>query len=186
MVTLKCETVPDSIPATPKSPPTRRVPSRGTPRVPAPLPLSLTHSCLGLFDKKALSVFNCVRELSQIPRSLCSALTALCATFSYFRWNRQRRRQVFFFPQHHSSKASVLWCSAFFMAQLSQPYMTTGKTITLPRWTFVSKVISLLFPMLSSLVIAFVPSSKHLLISWLQSPSAMNLGSLYRYLTVPW
>ena len=89
-------------------------------------------------------------------------------------------------PQHHSSKASVLWCSAFFMAQLSHPYMTTGKTITLPRWTFVSKVISLLFPMLSSLVIAFVPSSKHLLISWLQSPSAMNLGSLYRYLTVPW
>ena len=89
-------------------------------------------------------------------------------------------------PQHHSSKASVLWCSAFFMAQLSHPYMTTGKTITLPRWTFVSKVISLLFPMLSSLVIAFVPSSKHLLISWLQSPSAMNLGSFYRYLTVPW
>ena len=89
-------------------------------------------------------------------------------------------------PQHHSSKASVLWFSAFFMVQLSHPYMTTGKTITSTRWTFVSKVMSLLYNMLSSLVIAFVPSSKHLLISWLQSPSAMNLGSLYRDLTVPW
>ena len=67
--------------------------------------------------------------------------------------------------QHHSSKAPFLWCSAFFMVQLSYPYMTTGKTIALTRWTFVSKVMSLLFNMLSKFVIAFLPRSKHLLIS---------------------
>ena len=77
--------------------------------------------------------------------------------------------------QHHSSKASILRRSAFFIAQLSHPYMTTGKTIALTRWTFVGKVISLLFNMLSRLVIAFLPRSKHLLISWLQSPSAVIL-----------
>ena len=77
--------------------------------------------------------------------------------------------------QHHSSKASVLWHSAFFIVQLSHPYMTTGKTITLTRWTFVGKVMSLLFNMLSRLDIALFPRSKHLLISWLQSPSAMIL-----------
>ena len=70
--------------------------------------------------------------------------------------------------QHHSSKASILWCSAFFIVQLSYPYMTTGKTIALPRWTFVGKVTSLLFNMLSRLVTTFLPRSKHLLISWLQ------------------
>ena len=70
--------------------------------------------------------------------------------------------------QHHSSKASVLWCSAFFMVQLSHPYMTTRKTIALTRRTFVSKVIALIFNMLSRLVITFLPRSKHLLISWLQ------------------
>ena len=75
--------------------------------------------------------------------------------------------------QHHSSKASVLLLSAFFTFQLSHPYMTTGKTIALNRWTFVGKVISLLFNMLSRLVITFFPRSKHLLISWLQSPSAV-------------
>ena len=75
--------------------------------------------------------------------------------------------------QHHSSKASILWRSAFFIVQLSHPYMTTGKTIALHRWTFVSKVMSLLFNMLSRLVIAFLPRSKHLLISWLQSPPAV-------------
>ena len=69
--------------------------------------------------------------------------------------------------QHHSSKASILWCSAFFMVQLSHPYMTTGKTIALTRQTFVGKIMSLLFNMLSRPVIAFLPSSKHLLISWL-------------------
>jgi len=77
--------------------------------------------------------------------------------------------------QHHSSKASVLRHSAFFIVQLSHLYMPTGKTITLTRWTFVGKVISLLFNMLSKLVIAFLPRSKHLLISWLQSPSAVIL-----------
>ena len=77
--------------------------------------------------------------------------------------------------QHHSSKASVLQCSAFFMVQLSHPYMTTGKTITLTRWTFVGKVMSLLLNMLSRLVITFLPRSKCLLISWLQSPSAVIL-----------
>ena len=77
--------------------------------------------------------------------------------------------------QHHSSKASILQRSAFFIAQLSHPYMTTGKTIALIRWTFVGKVISLLFNMLSRLVIAFLPRSKCLLISWLQAPSAVIL-----------
>ena len=77
--------------------------------------------------------------------------------------------------QHHSSKASILWHSAFFIVQLSHPYITTGKTIVLTRWTLVGKVMSLLFNMLSSLVIAFLPSSKCLLISWLQSPSAVIL-----------
>ena len=77
--------------------------------------------------------------------------------------------------QHHSSKASILQCSAFFIVQLSHPYMTTGKTIALTRWTFVSKVMSLLFNMLSRLVITFFPRSKCLLISWLQSPSAVIL-----------
>ena len=77
--------------------------------------------------------------------------------------------------QHHSSKASILQCSAFFIVQISHPYMTTGKTIALTRWTFVDKVISLLFNVLSRLVITFLLRSKHLLISWLQSPSAVIL-----------
>ena len=77
--------------------------------------------------------------------------------------------------QHHSSKASILWPSAFFIVQLSHPYMTTGKTIDLISQTFVGKVMSLLFNMLSGLVIAIFPRSKHLLISWLQSPSAVIL-----------
>ena len=75
--------------------------------------------------------------------------------------------------QHYSSKASTLLCSAFFMVQLSHLYMTSGKSIALTRWTFVGKVMSLLFNMLSSFVIAFLPKSKRLLISWLQSPSAV-------------
>ena len=77
--------------------------------------------------------------------------------------------------QHHSSKASILQCSGFFIVQLSHPYMITGKTIALTRWTFVDKVMSLLFNMLSSLVITFLPRSKCLLISWVQSPTAMIL-----------
>ena len=79
--------------------------------------------------------------------------------------------------QHHSSKASILWCSAFFIVQLSHPYMTTGKTIALTRWSFVDKVISLLFNMLSRLVITFLQMSRYLLISWLQSPSAVVWGA---------
>ena len=77
--------------------------------------------------------------------------------------------------QHHSLKASILQGSAFFIVQFSHPYMTTGKTIALTRWTFVSKVMSLLFNMMYRFVIAFLPRSKHLLISWLQSPSAVIL-----------
>jgi len=77
--------------------------------------------------------------------------------------------------QNHSSNASILRCSAFFTVQLSHPYMTTGKTIALTRWTFVDKVMSLLLNMLSRLVITFLPRSKCLLISWLQSPSAVIL-----------
>ena len=77
--------------------------------------------------------------------------------------------------QHHSSKASILRCSAFFTAQLSHPYMTTGKTTALTRWTFVGKVMSLLLNVLSRLVITFLPRSKRLLISWLQSPAAVIL-----------
>ena len=77
--------------------------------------------------------------------------------------------------QHHSSKASILQHSAFFLVQLSHPYMTAGKIVALTRWTFVGKVMSLLFNMLSRLVITFLPRSKCLLISWLQSPLAVNL-----------
>ena len=77
--------------------------------------------------------------------------------------------------QHHSPKASILWCLAFFIVQLSHPYMTTGKTIALTRQNFVGKVLSLLFNMLSRLVIAFLPRSKNLLISWVWSPSAVIL-----------
>jgi len=79
------------------------------------------------------------------------------------------------FLQHHGSKASILWCSAFFIVQLSHSYMTIGKTIALTRWIFVNKLISLLFNILSRLVITFLPRSKHLLILWLQSPSAVIL-----------
>ena len=94
--------------------------------------------------------------------------------------------------QHHSSKASILQHSAFFIAQLSHPHMTPGKTTALTRWTFVGKVMSLLFNMLSRLVIAFLPRSNHLLISWLQSPSAVipqNKGCLcfHRFpIYLPW
>ena len=89
--------------------------------------------------------------------------------------------------QHHSSKESILWCSAFFVVQLSHPYMTTGKTIALTRQTFVGKVMSLLFNMLSRLVIVFLPRSKLLLISCLQSPSAviLELNSLAWSISIP-
>ena len=81
--------------------------------------------------------------------------------------------------QHHSSKASILRCSAFFIVQLSHPYMTTGKPKALTRWTFVGKVMSLLLNMLSGLVITYLPRSKCLLISWLKSPSAVILDMQY-------
>ena len=87
-------------------------------------------------------------------------------------WSKGLSKSLF---QHHSSKASILWCSAFFIVHLSHPYMTTGKTIGLTRRTFVDKVMSLLLNMLSRLVITFLPRSKHLLISWLQTPSAVIL-----------
>ena len=88
-------------------------------------------------------------------------------------WISLQSKRLKSFLQHHSSKASILWCSAFFIVQLSHPYMTTGKAIALTRWTFVGKVMSLLFNMLSRLVIAFLPRSKCLLISWLQSLPAV-------------
>ena len=86
--------------------------------------------------------------------------------------------------QHHSSKASILWCSAFFIRQLSHPYMTTGKTIALTRWIFAGKIMSVFFNMLSRLVIAFLPRSKCLLISWLQSPLAVIRGPKINSVTV--
>ena len=86
--------------------------------------------------------------------------------------------------QHHSSKASIFWCSAFLTVQLLHPYMTTGKTLALTRQTFVGKVMSLLFNMLSRLVITFLPRSKCLLISWLQSPSAVILDPKKQSLTL--
>ena len=90
--------------------------------------------------------------------------------------------------QCHISKALILRCSAFFIVQISHPYLTTGKTIALTRWIFVDKVMSLLFNMLSRFVITFLPKSKHLLISWLQSPSADSVLSLFYFLHVflPW
>ena len=97
--------------------------------------------------------------------------------------------------QHHNSKAPIFQCSAFFIVQLSHPYMTTGKIIALTRWTFVGKVMSLLFNMLSRLLIAYLPRSKHLPISWLPSPSAVTwkpktiksvTGSIVSHLYLPW
>ena len=82
--------------------------------------------------------------------------------------------------QHHSAKASILQPSAFFIVQFSHPYMTTGKAIALTRWTFAGKVMCLLFNMLSRLVITFLPRNKCLLVSWLQSPSAVILGTIYK------
>ena len=88
--------------------------------------------------------------------------------------------------QHHSSKASILQCSTFFTVQLSHPYRTTGKTTDLIEWTFIGKITSLLFNMLSRLVITFLPRSKCLLIPWLQSPSAMILQSPQKkFVTIP-
>ena len=90
-------------------------------------------------------------------------------------WISLQSKRLSSLLQHHSSKASVLHCSALFIVQLSHPYMTTGKIIALTRWTIVSQVMSPLFNMLSRLAITFIPGSKCLLISWLQSPSAVSL-----------
>ena len=90
-------------------------------------------------------------------------------------WNSLKFKGLKSLLQHHSSKTSILQHSAFFIVQLSHQYMTSGKTIALTRWTFAGKLTSLLFNMLSRLVIAFIPRSKRLLISWLQSPSAVIL-----------
>ena len=90
-------------------------------------------------------------------------------------WMSLQSKGLLSLLQHHSSKASVLQCPTFSTVQLSHPYMTTGKTIALTRWNFLGKVMSVLFNMLSRLVIAFLPRSKCLLISWLQSPSAVIL-----------
>ena len=92
-----------------------------------------------------------------------------------FEWSLAVQGTLKCLLQHHSSKASILQCSAFFKVQISHPYMTTGKTIALTRWTFVGKVMSLLLNMLSRLVVTFLSRSKRLLISWLQSPSAVIL-----------
>ena len=115
---------------------------------------------------------NCSFSVSISPFSEYSGLTFFSIKwFDLFAAHRTLKS----LPQHHSSKASILWHSAFFMVQISHPYMTTGKIIAFSRWTFVNKVISLLLNMLSRLVIAFLPRSKHLLISCLQSPSAVIL-----------
>ena len=96
-------------------------------------------------------------------------------SFSWTGWLSLQSKGLKSLLQYLSSKASIFWHSAFFIIQLSHPYMTTGKTIALTRWNFVGKVMSLLFNMLFRLVTAFLPRSKHLLISWLQSPSAVIL-----------
>ena len=115
---------------------------------------------------------NCSFSVSISPSSEYSGLT-----FFSIKWFDLFTAQgtLKSLPQHHSSKASILWHSAFFMVQLSHPYMTTGKIIAFSRWTFVNKEISLLLNMLSRLVIAFLSRSKYLLISCLQSPSAVTL-----------
>ena len=121
-------------------------------------------------------LFKWVSSLHQVAKVLefISPSTELPGLIS-FRISLQSKGLFKSLLQHHSSKASILLHSAFFIVQLSHPYMTTGKTITLTRWTFVGKVMSLLFDMLSRLVITLLPRSKRLLISWLQSPSAVIL-----------
>ena len=106
------------------------------------------------------------------PSSECSGLISFRMDWFYLLVVQGTLKSLL---QHQSSKAPVIWCSAFFTVQLSHPYMTTGKTIALTRRTFVGKVMSLVFNMLSRLVTTFLPRSKCLLISWLQSPSAVIL-----------
>ena len=110
-----------------------------------------------------------------VSKSVLPMNTQDCSPLGWTGWISLQSKGLKSLLQHHSSKASILQCSAFFTDQLSHPYMTTGKTIALTRQTFVDKVISLLLNMLSRLVITFLPRSKRLLISWLQSPSAVIL-----------
>ena len=109
------------------------------------------------------------------PASVLPMNTQAWSPLGWTGWISLQSRELKSLLQHHSSKASILWHSAFFTVQLSHPYMTTGKTIALTRWTFVGKVMSLLFNMLSRLAITFLQRSKCLLISWLQSPSPVIL-----------
>ena len=120
----------------------------------------------------------CIRWSNYWSFSFCISPSSECSGLISFRidcFNLVVQGTLKSLLQYHSSKASPLWRSVFFMVQLSNPYMTTGKTIVMTRWTFVDKVMSLLFNMLSRLVITFLPRSKCLLISWLQSPSAVIL-----------
>ena len=127
--------------------------------------------------------FKWVSSFHQVAKVLELRIFSISPSKDYSDWFPLRLTDLISFQskglsrvfQHHSSKASVLWHSVFFMVHLSHPYMTTGKTIALTRQIFVVKVMSLLFNMLSRLVIAFLPRSKCLLISWLQSPSAVIL-----------
>ena len=131
-------------------------------------------SCLNLSQHQGL--FQWVSYLHQVAKILAFQLQHLKGLISFRRdWLDLLAVQgtLKSLLQHHSSKASILWHSALFIIQLSHPYMTTGKIIALTRRTFVGKVMSLLFNMLSRLVITFIPRSKHLFISWLPSPSAV-------------
>ena len=113
-----------------------------------------------------------IGDSASVPSNECSGLTSFRIDWFDLPAVQGTLKNLLW---HHNSKASIFWRSVFFMVQLSHPYMTTKKTIALTRWTVVSKVMSLLFNMLSKLVIVFLPRSKHLLISWLQSPSAVIL-----------
>ena len=139
------------------------------PCLPAPIPPSIrvfsNESCLHMRWPKYWSCSFSISPSNEHPGLISFRMDWL--DLLAVQWTLKRPLQ------HHSSKASILWRSAFFTVQLSHPYMTIGKTIALTRWTFVCKVMSLLFNMLSRLVITFLPRSKCLLISWLQSPSAV-------------
>ena len=124
--------------------------------------------------------FCCCCSAAQSWLTLCDSMDCSMPGFPVLHYlqefaQTQRPLRLKSFLQYHSLKTSILLCSAFFLVQFSHPYMTTGKTIALTIWTFVGKVMSLLFNMLFKLVIAFLPRSKHLLISRLQSPSAVTL-----------
>ena len=142
---------------------------------PLPLLLLILSSIRGFSNESALCIRRprrCSFSFSISPCSECSGLICFRIDWLDLLAVQGTLKSLL---QHHSSKASILRCSAFFMAQISHPYMTTGKAIALTIQTFVGEVMSLLFNMLSRFVIAFLPRSKRLLISWLQSPSAVIL-----------